>query len=302
MTIQTNRNRPRLFCNNKRQMGGCPSKSALLLVHEEQIGAHLAQFVIPADYRERLTAQYGHERADDDGSAARRKALESRLVRIKEMYGWGDIERAAYLAERERLQRELVTLTARDDATGDQLATFAELIGNVARVWEEATPEQRNRLARLIFEEVVIDDERVMAVKPRPELAAFFTLDSQRRGLSTYACRGGSDGARTRGPCLDRAVNRLAMRGCHRWLTATRRGHQRGQPSARFQSAVIPRTTSASIRITPRSRMLSTTWVGASVREPRTNADVRQSGTESGVWGYCRSQRALFHSAESGGS
>jgi hypothetical protein len=33
-----------------------------------------------------------------------------------------------------------------------------------------AWPEQRNRLARLLFDEVVINDERVTAVKPRPEL------------------------------------------------------------------------------------------------------------------------------------
>ncbi len=59
-----------------------------------------------------------------------------------------------------------------------------------------ASQEQRNRLARLVFEEVVINDDRVAAVKPRPELAGFFALDCQVRGLEVNA--GGSDGGRLR--------------------------------------------------------------------------------------------------------
>jgi hypothetical protein len=60
-----------------------------------------------------------------------------------------------------------------------------------------AWPEQRNRLARLLFDEVVINDERVTAVKPRPELAGFFLLDFQKRaGLSHEYRTGGPDGRR----------------------------------------------------------------------------------------------------------
>lgn len=206
MTVQPNRNRPRLFCNNKRQTGGCTAKSALMSGHEAQIGGHMATFTIPTDFRERLAARFGREEPVTDDTAARRKTIENRLSRIKEMYGWGDMERADYLAERERLQRELATLTAQDEGAHDQLGAFAELIGNIGQTWEEADSEQRNRMARLLFEEVVINDERVMAVKPRPELAAFFALDGQHRGLSSYACTGGSDGIRTRGLCLDRAA------------------------------------------------------------------------------------------------
>ena len=45
--------------------------------------------------------------------------------------------------------------------------------------------EQRNRLARAIFEEVVINDDRSSAVKPRPELAGFFALDAHLQAPET---------------------------------------------------------------------------------------------------------------------
>jgi hypothetical protein len=44
----------------------------------------------------------------------------------------------------------------------------------------------------LLFEEIVIDDNRVVAVKPRPELAGFFLLDCQTRAAMYRTC--GTDG------------------------------------------------------------------------------------------------------------
>jgi hypothetical protein len=90
-----------------------------------------------------------------------------------------DITRAEYLAEREKVKRALATLDGRATGADTRLAGLAGLLADVAAGWNAATPEQRNRLARLLFEEIVIDDNRIVAVKPRPELAGFFLLDCQ---------------------------------------------------------------------------------------------------------------------------
>jgi hypothetical protein len=71
---------------------------------------------------------------------------------------------------------------------------LADLVLDVAAGWQRAFPEQRNRLARLLFEEVVINENQVVSVKPRPELAGFFALDYEQR--DTAYVTSGPDGRR----------------------------------------------------------------------------------------------------------
>lgn len=50
-------------------------------------------------------------------------------------------------------------------------------MANVADAWKQATQEQRNKLARSLFEQIQIEDNRVLSVKPRPELEPFFKIN-----------------------------------------------------------------------------------------------------------------------------
>ena len=87
------------------------------------------------------------------------------------------------------------------DDLGAALERTATFLADLPDAWAVAAPEQRNALARLLFAQVRIKDEWVVAVEPQPTFAPFFALDCQARRLS-----GGSDGIRTRGLCLDRAA------------------------------------------------------------------------------------------------
>ncbi|MDP9375263.1 MAG: recombinase family protein [Chloroflexota bacterium] len=197
LRIQNIKGRPRLFCARRLQDGGCTYRSAFLARYEEQLGAYLTRFTIPTHYHDRLRLFVAEEakKAHIDTAVQRRK-LERQLERLKDLYRLGDIEREEYLERRGRVQRDLATLRVQQADEDDQLDKLAELLGDVVQGWTLATQEQRNRLARLVFEEVVIENERVTAVKPRPELAGFFALDCQVRGLEVNA--GGSDGDRLR--------------------------------------------------------------------------------------------------------
>jgi hypothetical protein len=66
-------------------------------------------------------------------------------------------------------------------AKADQLGRLRELLASVATAWREASSEQKNRLARALYEEVWIESKRVVAVKPRPEFEPFFLLARQER-------------------------------------------------------------------------------------------------------------------------
>jgi hypothetical protein len=86
------------------------------------------------------------------------------------------------VAQRDLLLRDLAALDARESDDEAHLDRLAALLGSIAHLWHEAEPTQRNQIARLLFDEVIIKDQQVTAVKPRPALAGFFALDGQVRG------------------------------------------------------------------------------------------------------------------------
>src|SRR3954447_5084681 len=103
----------------------------------------------------------------------RRREIKSRVEQIAEMYKWGDLTRDAYRAEREQLEAELATL----QATSSQAEAFTEaakLLKDLPKARDTASAEQRNALARLVFESVEIEHDRVLAVVPQPQFAPFF--------------------------------------------------------------------------------------------------------------------------------
>ena len=57
------------------------------------------------------------------------------------------------------------------------LEKLSHFLDSVADAWKEATQEQRNRLAKSLFEEIIIEDNKVISVKPTTELEPFFELN-----------------------------------------------------------------------------------------------------------------------------
>jgi hypothetical protein len=112
----------------------------------------------------------------------RRREIGSRIERIAEMYKWGDLTREAYRAERERLEAELGTLRSATNQA-EVLVQAATLLKDLPAAWEAATSEQRKALARLVFESIEIEDDRIIAVVPQPDFAPFFLQRAMAEGL-----------------------------------------------------------------------------------------------------------------------
>jgi hypothetical protein len=73
------------------------------------------------------------------------------------------------------IQQQLQSLApAKDQARGlERLALFLK---DISEAWKQADEQQRNRLAKQLFDIVWIKDKRVLAVTPRPEFKPFFRL------------------------------------------------------------------------------------------------------------------------------
>ena len=84
------------------------------------------------------------------------------------------------------------------------LERLALFLGNVGQAWAVAGPRNRNRLAKRLFEAVIVRDEQVVAVKPQPGLRAFSALNEDTR--HTESLSGDPDGIRTHDLHRDRVA------------------------------------------------------------------------------------------------
>jgi len=165
----------RMLCYNRAKGWSCPQKSTLLEVYEYQVEKYLETFHISEDYQAKILEAHSKLQAAYSDIETERAAMEARLERIKKLYSWGDMSEKDYLTEKDSIVRKLQTLTPyrEQSLVLEQLANFLK---SVVVAWKEATQDQRNRLARQLFDEIWVKDKQVIAVKPRPELEPFFKL------------------------------------------------------------------------------------------------------------------------------
>jgi len=184
---QGHNGKPRVYCRGRTQGADCNCKGTFLEIYEAQIEWYLENFVIPEDYQERILEAHRKLEAAYDDIAKRRATLKNRLARIKELYEWGHKSKEEYLTDRDAIQRELKALAPPEDR-GKTLDKLAHFLGNVVDAWREASQEQRNRLASALFEEVWMEHNKVVGLKPREELKPFFQL-SYEEYLKSSTCQ-----------------------------------------------------------------------------------------------------------------
>jgi hypothetical protein len=181
----------RVACYRRRQTTAteCRQRSYFIDGIEAQISAYLATFQLDEDTVGSVVAMYEQAQNDRDDGERRRQEIGNRLERITELYKWGDLTREAYTDERDRLQAELATLQGAVDASG-LLTQAAAFLRDLPSMWKEATAEQRNAMAALVFESVEIKDDRVVAVVVNPQFAPFFVQwESYNSGTDGADCQ-----------------------------------------------------------------------------------------------------------------
>ena len=188
--------RARVYCSGRAQGAGCTYRGTFLEVYERQIEAYLQNFAIPEDYQSKILEAYDRLTIGYSHSTSSKTALEERLRRLQQLFQWGDLSEKEYVAQRDSIRRELASRDSVHE-TKIRLEKLAEFLGNVASAWGVADQEQRNRLARLLFEGIQVKDDEVVALKPRPELEPFFRLsyECHRKSIA-----GDPEGLRTLDP------------------------------------------------------------------------------------------------------
>lgn len=179
--------KPRIYCRGRTQGADCNCKTTFLEIYEAQIEWYLENFVIPQDYQKRILEAHQKLETAYNDLVKRRAILENRLAKIKELYEWGHKPKDEYLADYDAIQHELKMLTGPENR-GKTLDKLAHFLGNVVDAWKKANQEQRNKLAITLFEQVWIEHNRVVGIKPREELKPFFQL-SYEEYLKSSTCQ-----------------------------------------------------------------------------------------------------------------
>ncbi len=178
----------RTYCYGRNQGLDCPQRGTLLEVVEAQIEDWLAGIVLPDDVIERAIAELARQAREIDDPERERRQLENRLARLREMYEWGDLSRAEYQLGRDQIRQRLQALAPTSRQRRD-LEMVASLVRSAHATWRASDGPQRNRLLTSLVSKVVIKDDQVVEIAPRPDVSLLVpggsilsTVGRKRRG------------------------------------------------------------------------------------------------------------------------
>ncbi len=166
--------RRRVQCAGRAEGNGCDEPTFFADVLEDQMGTLLARFAVPETDQAVLLHAWRRSQSRSVDVAAERLRIQRKLDRLKDLYLEGDLDQTTWRAQKTALQEELATLPPEGDPDSEAGKRLAAFLGNVASAWRVATPEERNRLARQLFVEAIVENRTAVAVMPRPDVRPFF--------------------------------------------------------------------------------------------------------------------------------
>src|ERR1700686_290315 len=185
----------RYYCSTRRASHTCDQP----LIHPDRVEAQLLEFI--ADFKphpkireEILRRLAGSANTDTTETAKRRADLEERLRRARDLYELGDLTRPEYMARREAINTELAS-TAPDPLP--DLDQAQQVLEDFSIFWRKETdPAAKRQLLSLVFQRVWLDEQRVVAVQPKPSFAPYFEnqpLQTAGKGVCKERERRGSN-------------------------------------------------------------------------------------------------------------
>ncbi len=186
----------RYYCATRRANRSCDQPIIPAEPVEQQLAAFLTSFAPTKSTQHEILHRLASPAAKEDSKTAKRRpALEERLRRMRDLYELGDLHRAEYIARRDAINTELTALTPAPIPDLDQAQRVLE---DFTIFWKRETdPAAKRQFLTLIFENVWLDHDRVIAVQPKPAFLAFFQHDHHPQPTKTAGVKYGSDGGRT---------------------------------------------------------------------------------------------------------
>jgi hypothetical protein len=157
---------------------------------------------------------------DDD--APRRRELHTQLERLRDVYVMGDLSKPQYVMRRQAIEEELQRTKPPTDPNLDRAQALLE---DFARFWTtEPGPAERRKLVAALFDHIWQRDGAIVAVKPNPAFARYFTAANQTKPPKTKQKSGvtkaGATGVRS-GDCTSGDRDPVGRAATSRFVKAT---------------------------------------------------------------------------------
>lgn len=174
----------RYQCSTRRRDGSCEQKMVAGEPLEEQLIDWLHAFQPDSELRQRILDAIRRQagQATDESGEERRQLL-AQLERLRDLYLLGDLTKAQYIMRRQALEEEVQRT---DPPTDMHLGRARKVLGDFSGFWStESEPAERRKLLAELFQAIWQKDGQIVAVKPQPQLASYFTAirDTQRGRL-----------------------------------------------------------------------------------------------------------------------
>jgi hypothetical protein len=137
--------------------------------------ADFERLALPDDWRERLE-ELVEDRPEREDLDAKRRYIQGRLRRLREVYVDGDLGRTEYARRRDELRAQLVAL---EEPEPSEVEHAAETLETRGTEWAGASKRLRRAMLRVIFEGIYCDmiERRVVYVRPYPAFVPLFRMD-----------------------------------------------------------------------------------------------------------------------------
>jgi site-specific DNA recombinase len=144
-------------------------------VIDDQVAELVKRLRLPEDWRERLEEMSQH-REEKDQVEGKRRYLQGKLRRLRELYLDDDIGRPEYDRRKADLKAQLDALQVPAQPAVEDAGETLETLG---AEWAGAPKRYQHEMLKVIFESVSVDvsGQRLVCVKPHPPFVPLFRMD-----------------------------------------------------------------------------------------------------------------------------
>ncbi|GAB5490318.1 MAG: hypothetical protein Phog2KO_05330 [Phototrophicaceae bacterium] len=129
---------------------------------ENEVIKYLEEIVIPDDWHNRIMNNMAK---NNDVKLDNQNAMKQKLERLKTLFLLGDIAEEEYMIERDKINQFLKPMKPKV-LDFDALSHVANLMKNIKAIWQVATLPERDRLAKMLFRKIYVNEKSVIAIEP----------------------------------------------------------------------------------------------------------------------------------------
>ena len=169
----------RMRCRRAAQHSKCDEASVVAEKLERQIGRWLCEALVLSPQQKVELARLVRARVTKEsagGATDRAVALRLQLKRLNDVYIFGAMVEAEYRSESQTLRAALARIEQVPDES--RVTAAIRLAQDIPALWHRARPERRKQMVQSVFDVVRISHGRIVAVKPRSEVAPLLAVNA----------------------------------------------------------------------------------------------------------------------------